>query len=175
GRIAAAAPTARLDRPAATRTAQPVIAYGALHALDVNYWLSDVSAQVLAPINQNGQVSRANAFLWQWLVGVLVFIQFAGVAVLAEKIEIDLPFRLAGVVRWLAGASFSIYVIHYPAMQAIDAVMPGANDHLWRMAALLAAGLAVCFLFAELFERRLGLLRRRFRPLVSSDQIRRTT
>jgi peptidoglycan/LPS O-acetylase OafA/YrhL len=71
-----------------------------------------------------------------------------------------LPARAGQAVRWLAGASFSIYVVHYPVLHLLDALLP--EDVPAKTALFILIPLAAGLLFAELFERPLPRLRRRF-------------
>jgi peptidoglycan/LPS O-acetylase OafA/YrhL len=63
-------------------------------------------------------------------------------------------------VRWLAGASFSLYLVHYPTLQLLEALLPSFAVPQLRHALLLGLTLAACFAFASVFERRLDLWRR---------------
>jgi peptidoglycan/LPS O-acetylase OafA/YrhL len=69
------------------------------------------------------------------------------------------PLRIARAVRRAAGCSFAIYLMHYPVMLFLRAVMlretPG-----WTPLLLLPATLAVCVGLAELTERRKTAWRR---------------
>ena len=148
----------------------PVILYGAMHALDVNYFIHGLSTDVLGLMGLTEAAGRAQLFLWHWLVGVLVVVHFIGVAVLLKNIPLLAPKSLSNPIRWLAGASFSIYVVHYPVMQAMDAVLVGDAANPYRMAFLAGSTLIVCFLFADIFERPLPRFRGWLRTL--SDPLR---
>lgn len=92
------------------------------------------------------------AFLWHGVVGLLTVAHLLGIARLLAG-----PVRERRSIRWAAGATFSIYVTHYPALQLLDAVLPEAV--IGRGWLLLAGSLAVGLVFAALFERRLPVLR----------------
>jgi peptidoglycan/LPS O-acetylase OafA/YrhL len=97
--------------------------------------------------------------VWNLIVGVLVTAHFLGVAGLAVTAT-----RPAGPwtvrVKWLAGASFSLYLVHYPTLQLLDAILPSCAAPQLRHALLLGLTLGACFAFASVFERRLDLWRR---------------
>jgi hypothetical protein len=67
------------------------------------------------------------------------------------------PPRLAGIIRFLAGRSFALYLLHYPVMLCLHAAMlrfaPGTSP-FW----LLPLVLGIVLLLAELTERRKPLL-----------------
>lgn len=117
----------------------------------------------------------SDEFVWNFVLGTLVAVHLAGAAGLSCQ---RLPRDDAGVpvasIRWLAGTSFSIYLVHYPLLQFLDAVLPAEMASGPRQGLILAATLAACFLFAQAFERPLGHFRAllqslpaRFAPLAS--------
>ena len=79
------------------------------------------------------------------MIGVFTVLHVAGVAVLN-------PQNLWGTrgIRWAAGATFSIYVTHYPALHLLDATLP---DMVGRDALLLLGSLLIGIGFAHYFER----------------------
>ena len=64
------------------------------------------------------------------------------------------PARLARAIRFGAGRSFSIYLMHYPIMLFLRAAWPGVNPF-----ALLPVTLACCLGMAEVTERRIAFWR----------------
>ena len=148
-----------------TAVLAPPVLFAAFHYFDLNNALYAVSARLVEPIYDAGLYERADRFLWHWLVGVLVTVHLAGVAVMLKSWTFTVPMRLEKAIRWLAGGSFSIYLIHYPAMQFTDAVLTGPQDNPYRAAILGLSSLAICFLFASVFERRLASLRSALRSL----------
>ena len=98
--------------------------------------------------------------LWNSLLAVLVAAHLAGMAGLLAKAGAG---RGEAAIRWLAGGSFSLYLMHYPLLQALAALGlsgPGLGHDLL----LLGSTCALCFAFAALFERPLG----RWRALASA-------
>jgi peptidoglycan/LPS O-acetylase OafA/YrhL len=137
----------------------PVMGFGALRLLggdDFLYAQGDALAEALG-LKQS--IGRANLFLWHWVVGALVAVHFYGMAALLGRVHQPVGRVVSSPIRWLAGASFSLYLVHYPLMQALDAVLVGDGANPYRMAFLAAATLIGCFVFAEVFERPLARLR----------------
>ena len=97
----------------------------------------------------------ADEFLWNNLLAVLFAAHFFGVYFLAKD-ERRFSQKAERGLRWLAGATFSIYLFHYPLLTLLYA-LPGyesANPlHYWGAGAIT---LALCFLLAEISERRLA-------------------
>jgi peptidoglycan/LPS O-acetylase OafA/YrhL len=77
-----------------------------------------------------------------------------GTGIVATAVE-----RGGALAHFLAGGSFSLYLVHYPAMQLVASALPGAPGSVRRQLTLLACVLFCCFGFAALFERRLPELR----------------
>lgn len=107
-----------------------------------------------------GALRFSDEFLWNALVGALFASHLYAVGRLMRDSGDG---TWAGrPVRWLSGASFSIYLVHYPSLQIVDSVLP-VTPGLGRDAALLAATLVICLAFAHLFERRLPAIRKGLR------------
>ena len=100
----------------------------------------------------------SDEFCWNFVIGLLFAAHLAAVwRWTSARKSAGIPGRSSAAIRWLAGASFSIYLVHYPVMQFLDTVLPDALA--LRAFVLLALTLGACFLFAEAFERPLPQLR----------------
>jgi len=76
-------------------------------------------------------------------------------------------FPFAGTVRWLAGRSFTLYLMQLPVMQFLRVLSPFSRFS-WEGRALITLGtLAVVAVLAEVSERRKSWWRRRFGHLLS--------
>jgi len=62
--------------------------------------------------------------------------------------------RIAVPVRWLAGASFSLYLLHYPIVTFLFACMPWPGDDSRSRVIGLAGTMALVFLVASFTERQ---------------------
>jgi peptidoglycan/LPS O-acetylase OafA/YrhL len=58
------------------------------------------------------------------------------------------------MIRWIAGGTFSLYLVHLPVMHFLAAVFPWASDSSWTLAVLVGVTPMVCYAFAEVTERR---------------------
>lgn len=94
----------------------------------------------------------SDEFVWNMITGALTACHIVGVAALA-------PAQCAERfwIRWAAGASFSVYVTHYPALHLLDAILP---DEARYDAVLFAGSVLVGIAFAAVFERPIAQLRR---------------
>ncbi|MEZ5667663.1 MAG: acyltransferase [Alphaproteobacteria bacterium] len=106
----------------------------------------------------------SDEFVWNGLLGLLAAAHIVGVAALAARRPAAdaAPGVAARAIRWGSGASFSLYLIHYPVLQFFGAAVPADLPMALRHLALLAATVAVCLAAAALFERPLP----RWRALV---------
>ena len=129
----------------------PVLAYGAALAFGLPQW---IAAHVQPGLGSHA-LRFSDEYLWNAILGALVCLHLAGMACLLKSRPTP---RLSAQWGWLAGASFSIYLIHYPLLQFLHAALPAAGH-----AMLLVTTLAACFIFAELFERPLHLWRNALR------------
>ena len=57
-------------------------------------------------------------------------------------------------IRFLAGRTFSLYLLHYPVMKFMVTIMPGGPEFTTTRMATLAVTLVVVMVAAEMFERR---------------------
>ena len=92
--------------------------------------------------------------LWQdYAVGVLVAANLLGVHALSDRLGPVLT-QVARPVAWLAGASFTLYLLHYPLIHFLAATTPWpVTDWRSRVLILVATPLLV-LLVAEVTERR---------------------
>jgi peptidoglycan/LPS O-acetylase OafA/YrhL len=62
--------------------------------------------------------------------------------------------RYARVIRWVSGATFSIYLMHLPIMHMLASLSPWPKSSPWTLGLLLAVTPMACLAFAEITERR---------------------
>lgn len=111
--------------------------------------LATLTAQYFAPMNYRIALVFSDEFVWNALLGAMTALHIMGMARLLQGYQGNHP-----RIRWWAGASFSIYVTHYPALHLIDAIFPA--ETLARDGLLVAGSILVGLLFAQIFERSIG-------------------
>lgn len=119
--------------------------------------LAERTADWFAPWNHHLVLGYSDEALWSFLLASCVGLHLWGVhGICANRAHVT-PGTAARVTRWIAGGSFSLYVMHYPSLHLLDATLPNdlPGHDLW----MLGLTLAICFAFAQLFER--PLLRQR--------------
>jgi peptidoglycan/LPS O-acetylase OafA/YrhL len=107
---------------------------------------------VLVAATWGGYLPRAG-YVERYLEGICFFFalwSLAGLGARADRVlrKCDRP------IEWLAGLTFSLYLIHIPVAQFLISVTPGAPQLWWRRALLLLGTLVVTAIFAGLTERR---------------------
>jgi peptidoglycan/LPS O-acetylase OafA/YrhL len=148
------------DRLAPFWIALPPVVYIACLAAGIPQllWHSTVRIVGVEPGLLRVLLGFSDEFCWNFVIGLLFAAHLAAVwRWTSARRSADRPGKASVAIRWLAGASFSIYLVHYPVMQFLDAVLPDALA--LRAFVLLGLTLGVCFLFAAVFERPLPQLR----------------
>ena len=115
---------------------------------------------------------RAIGFEWAYILTILMVLHFIGMnRLLRDAAPVDTG-RFARTVRYFSGASFSIYLLHYPLLHffapILRPILPGVVSDV----ALLGVTIAICLSVAAVFERTLGTQRRAIK-LVSSRVLKR--
>ncbi|MEM8655930.1 MAG: acyltransferase [Pseudomonadota bacterium] len=139
------------------RTAQALalggpLAYFLCQAHDVPGTLAQYTADAFAPGYYRAVLVFSDEFIWNGLIGLMTALHVVGMARLVRGYDGHHP-RL----RWWAGASFSIYVVHYPVLHLIDAMFPA--ETIWRDGLLFFGSVAAGLIFAQIFERPIATIR----------------
>jgi peptidoglycan/LPS O-acetylase OafA/YrhL len=114
--------------------------------------LADLTRAYFAPLNYRIILGFSDEFVWNALVGAIAALHIMGMARLLHGYQASHPW-----IRWWAGASFSIYVTHYPALHIIDAAYPA--ETLTRDFLFVVGSILIGLVFAQVFERNIGSLR----------------
>ncbi|RVU39664.1 acyltransferase [Hwanghaeella grinnelliae] len=134
-----------------------LVVYIVALALDVPDILFAISNVAMG----QGQVTAlrfSNEFVWNGLLGAIVALHLAGAMKLFDA-TIPNP-RWEKAVAWLAGSSFSLYLVHYPALQFWNAIIPQMDSGALRDSTLFAVTLMTCFVFASVFEHKIWAFRK---------------
>lgn len=145
----------------------PLLLYICCLWIKLPQFLYSLSYLIVGPDALNS-FGFSNEFLWNALVGVLFTLHLLGGGLLMNNSK-GVP-RTHRVIKWLAGASFSVYLVHYPLLQVTKAVMPETGFIGLDYSILLAFTIAGCFIFAELFERPLYKYRNWLEKLIQPSR-----
>ncbi|WP_170426172.1 sterol desaturase family protein [Ruegeria arenilitoris] len=115
--------------------------------------LEQFTIKVFHPHNHHLILVYSDEVIWNTIIAVFVAIHLLGVRRITQGMSIPEESLFSRTVRWIAGASFSLYLVHYPTLHLLDAVLPEGLPGY--DLCLLGLTLATCFGFAALFERPL--------------------
>lgn len=132
-------------------------------AAGVDLLLSSLTAQAFLPYNYHTVLLYSDEAAWSFLIAVFLALHLQGIARLMQSADWRADSPPIRLIRFVAGASFSIYVVHYPTLHLLDATLPETLPGY--DVVMLGLTLVVCFVFAALFERPLGFYRRHIRSL----------
>lgn len=130
----------------------PLILYVLCLWIEIPRFLTQLTVNDLGIPYPKRVLGFSDEFIWNALVGVLTSIHLLGMSRVLQDMKLN-----CSVIRWAAGASFSIYVTHYPSLHLADAIIPAgipARDFL-----LLGFAFLVGLSFAAAFERNLHYIR----------------
>lgn len=108
----------------------------------------------LGPVRHTRVFDFGREALWNSLIAAALALHLIGASRAAPSFR-----KITGrIIRWWAGASFSIYVVHYPIMHLMDA---GLSENLPAKSAIFVLlPVALALVFAQIFERPLPWIRK---------------
>lgn len=112
------------------------------------------------------RLAMSQKVVTDYLLGLLVAANFIGIHACAPWFAGMLR-RIERPVRYLAGATFSLYLFHRPMTKFLHAAGVDAGGNALAFTGLLAGVLAACFLLASVTERRRDGARRVIAALVN--------
>ncbi len=125
--------------------------------------------QQFMPVTLDGE--RWSSLAQDYLLCALFAAHLVGLAAVSRHFETPMR-RVEPLVRWVAGSTFSIYLMHLPILFFLAAISPWGQSSDARLALLLIGAPALCLLFAEVSERRKAWWRRLFERASSAGRRR---
>ncbi len=96
--------------------------------------------------------------IWNLVIGGLFALHLYAVGRLMAGSERPVT-KASQAIKWIAGGSFSIYLVHYPLLMLLDVFIPDFAPAPLHHLVLFVAVMAACLLFAQVFERPLPRFR----------------
>ncbi len=126
-------------------------------------WLAyELAAQRWGRLTMAGNAwFKRREWMQDYLVGSFFAVNLIGFQAAAERLGAPL-LRQAARIRWLAGATFTLYLCHFPVAQFIVAFSPWPNTDPRSHALVWVGTLVAVFLLASVTERRKQAWRRLF-------------
>jgi peptidoglycan/LPS O-acetylase OafA/YrhL len=81
-------------------------------------------------------------------------IPFALTVIGVRYIDTSVRSSVAAPIRWLAGSTFTLYLLHYPVDRFLDCVLPRSLSEPGRWTIMLLSAVVAALLLAEVTERR---------------------
>jgi peptidoglycan/LPS O-acetylase OafA/YrhL len=103
--------------------------------------------------NVSLDLNRLWSFAQDYFIGLLFCVHVIGFKAVSHFFAQWLE-RYSKSIRYIAGATFSIYLTHLPIMHFLAAVSPWPKQSFLTVTFLIAVTILACFAFAEAFERR---------------------
>ncbi len=92
-------------------------------------------------------------FVYFNLIGVAVVLHLIGAAALLNQAPVLFE-KTGPAIKWLAGGSFTLYLVHQPLILMFASFLHPVEEHIPMAAALLVVCFILCFVLAEVAERR---------------------
>lgn len=107
------------------------------------------------------KLSWSRHFLSSYVIGACVALHFVGAAGLARHLR-ACPAAIERPVRYAAGFTFALYLMHYPLLQFFAALTPALGLEAQRALVVVAGSLGVVWLLGARIERQKGPLKALF-------------
>jgi peptidoglycan/LPS O-acetylase OafA/YrhL len=104
-------------------------------------------------------------WLYYVTVALLLSVHLIGFSIIAPSLTPLLNF-CAPTIRWCAGATFTLYLVHQPIVFCLATLSPWPIPSIARALFIVTGAIALVYLLAELGERRKTIWRRQFERLV---------
>lgn len=102
------------------------------------------------------QLSFSRQFISDYYLGVVLSLHFAGMRVLLARVD-EIPKQLEVAVRYLAGATFSIYLFHQPLLWFYSAVFSWVEEGLSRYLVVVPLTVLSIYVLSMFTEQKKNL------------------
>jgi peptidoglycan/LPS O-acetylase OafA/YrhL len=109
-------------------------------------------------------------FLYFTLIGVAVMLNIVGTSFLLLHIRPIGP-SVSKAIRWLAGGSFTVYLVHQPLLVVVSAFIENVDSRPLLGVVATFGVLVLCYFLAELAERRKNIYANFFRKFFVQTKI----
>jgi peptidoglycan/LPS O-acetylase OafA/YrhL len=99
------------------------------------------------------QLSFSRQFISDYYLGVMLALHFIGLRVLLARLN-KVPRRLEATMRYLAGATFSIYLFHQPLLWFYSAVFSTVQESIHRYQIIVPLTLVTIYILAIFTEHK---------------------
>jgi peptidoglycan/LPS O-acetylase OafA/YrhL len=121
-------------------------------------FLLELSKQLFGTDFLYDKLSWSRKFLSSYVIGACVAANFIGAVALAPHLR-GMPAALERLIRYAAGFTFALYLLHYPLLQFFAALTAAADLEAYRAAIVSLGPLAVVWMLGGAIERQKEPLR----------------
>ena len=102
------------------------------------------------------QLSFSRQFISDYYLGAILALHFVGLRILLARVR-ELPKRLETTIRYLAGATFSIYLYHQPMLWFYSAVFSSVEEGVPRYLVVVPLTIVSAFVLSSFTEKKKNL------------------
>jgi peptidoglycan/LPS O-acetylase OafA/YrhL len=99
------------------------------------------------------QLSFSRQFISDYYLGAMLSLHFIGLRVLLARLN-NVPRWLEATIRYLAGATFSIYLFHQPLLWFYSAVFSTVEDEILRYQIIVPLTLVTIYILSIFTEQK---------------------
>lgn len=135
-----------------------IAGYAAYRYFEIKKYIVSETIHILGPALVT-DLAWSGDFISNYLVGALVAFHFVGVILVSRQLDPPLK-RFAGPIRFLAGYTFSIYLLHYPLLHFFAAISRNDPNNPTHQAIILLGTIACIFLVGTFTEKKKAAMRK---------------
>lgn len=123
--------------------------------VNMGEWRWDYLTQLMGP-DLYKELSFSRQFISDYFLGIVLSLHFVGLRILLADVG-ELPARLTSTIRYLAGATFSIYLFHQPLLWFYSAVFSSVEEGIPRYLLVVPFTLVTVYVLATFTEKKKDL------------------
>ncbi|MGH8514449.1 MAG: hypothetical protein ACREV8_11030, partial [Gammaproteobacteria bacterium] len=137
----------------------PILIYSLIKASEIDIAARMATMAIIGPEFVMSKLKHSDEFLMNHIYAVLVALNFIGMHAISHSLD-QVPRWLDQTIRYWAGLTFSIYLLHYPALHFFAALYGGERSEPLTQISILTSTFAAIVLIGGFTERKKHLLRR---------------
>ncbi|MGH8246147.1 MAG: acyltransferase family protein [Gammaproteobacteria bacterium] len=137
----------------------PILIYSFIKASEIDIAARTATMAVMGPAFVLSKLKHSDEFLMNQIYAVLVALNFIGMRAISDSLD-RIPAWIEQAIRYWAGLTFSIYLLHYPALHFFAALYGRERSEPLTQIVILFSTLAAIVLIGRFTERKKHLLRR---------------
>ncbi|MFH0350594.1 MAG: acyltransferase family protein [Chromatiales bacterium] len=137
----------------------PILIYSFIKASEIDIAARMATMAVIGPAFVMSKLKYSDEFLMNHIYAVLVALNFIGIRAISHSLD-RIPPWVEQAIRYWAGLTFSIYLLHYPLLHFFAAVYGRERSEPLTQILILSSTFAAIVLIGRFTERKKHLLRR---------------